>query len=1092
MTSLPPSINIFIGEPIQYESERLCLQSIIQKLSEEHNWAYVFANFHATGRQIDIAVFTESSTFIVEVKGYQYAVRGDINGEWEQRLSGSARKIVNAYNQALNAKNALRNEIDKYFHIEGYPNGYVAIIPTIPHGSKLTSGDFKVKIIELAELSQLLSEPSKTLLQPDQCEKLAFHLKLEKVNSIEAALSNDLYDAEKILNSYLFAFKNYHLPDIAEFLGDEYETDSESINLEKLEQLAFKENNDLLIIGPSGCGKTLLAKNLATTCISQNITPIFIAAKDFDGKLRNSLEKEITLLFTNRTATLLNASKLLNKKIALFLDGYNECSDEQKLALTRGLKAFSQRYGASIIITTQKEITRQDLLNTKKIVINSPSYAFKIKLSKINEKNINKTDIYDLLQIASSGLEAKIIGDVALDIPKGASKFVQFDYFIRDKLKSNSAVGFRLFSELAKVLIDKSSFIFSRREFDRLCDSLDLKENIRSNIIQTNIITIRGDNISFAHEQYFLFFSAESLMRQSKQDLALIHKALKSPHYNHSKEFIVGAIDDERTLLQLIEALDNRELITACYRGKCGGMAHTIVKKRIDLLIDLLIKESKNIRFQFSDNAFYGITIDKTTLLSKSENFLSYVDAISQGLVAGLYLDKILLACSYADQNIEYFVNEQKRKGRKSPRSKLFFTTYMLSVSSLSQLINSIYNLTWASREKLEIKSLNAWPMARSAGQIYLLLKLTECAKNRYEYIDNIIVVLNKLATYPFNLQMELIKLTTYFSSANNNDRSRIIDILMRSLESSKNWAINTTIVDTLSILGAWEDESNHYIPVVYQEIKEALKTDTLEAEQKSWAIYYSQFDHPYSHIYSEIINNLDVESKKALLIKACKTNNPDMLFLSILIRELSNFNDPNVASAIEKWLALPNKKSINPQEAIEVFIFAHEAFSSLNVPLPKTETASSTYVDKTLLAYAELHYWACRTDLTKKEKEIYAEIAQNTFVQHANCSANILKWGSSFILSRDGARIHFIEHYPRLCLKVCREYLEKQPAQLFYFDNEKHFYSPHLLACFVIQVIAHIGDRTDLLLLRTLSKDENLGIDALSAIKKIEEKSIK
>ena len=60
------SIEIYVGAPVEYQSERLALQQLIPTLKETNCRAVILANIHLSGRQIDIVVATESSVLVVE------------------------------------------------------------------------------------------------------------------------------------------------------------------------------------------------------------------------------------------------------------------------------------------------------------------------------------------------------------------------------------------------------------------------------------------------------------------------------------------------------------------------------------------------------------------------------------------------------------------------------------------------------------------------------------------------------------------------------------------------------------------------------------------------------------------------------------------------------------------------------------------------------------------------------------------------------------------------------------------------------------------------------------------------------------------
>lgn len=73
MNAIPgaiPRIRIFIGARLEHKSEHDCLRAVHAALMQSHRWAYVFANFNVSGRQLDLAIFTETTTLVIEAKGY--------------------------------------------------------------------------------------------------------------------------------------------------------------------------------------------------------------------------------------------------------------------------------------------------------------------------------------------------------------------------------------------------------------------------------------------------------------------------------------------------------------------------------------------------------------------------------------------------------------------------------------------------------------------------------------------------------------------------------------------------------------------------------------------------------------------------------------------------------------------------------------------------------------------------------------------------------------------------------------------------------------------------------------------------------------
>ena len=142
---------VYIGEPIDHDSERKFLASIVEWLVEHQIPFVVLANLHLRGRQIDCVVATAHSVSVIEVKSSYLPVRGGFNGMWAQfQASGDWRPYTNAYQQALAAKNAIRDAMNAIKPVgRFYPDRHVLFTSGFAKGSRLTSGDFKVTVTTL-------------------------------------------------------------------------------------------------------------------------------------------------------------------------------------------------------------------------------------------------------------------------------------------------------------------------------------------------------------------------------------------------------------------------------------------------------------------------------------------------------------------------------------------------------------------------------------------------------------------------------------------------------------------------------------------------------------------------------------------------------------------------------------------------------------------------------------------------------------------------------------------------------------------------------------------------------------------------------
>jgi hypothetical protein len=599
-------------------------------LTNADGWSYVFANFHAAGRQIDLAVFTAHTALVVEAKGYPLPVHGEINGQWLQHGPYGTKRISNAYNQALSGKNALRDAMHKITQISGYPNAAVVIVPNVPHESRLTNGDYKVAIGGVELIQRLLSRSSGARLAQQQCEALANNLSLESISSTDAALDGVVMRAETLCNAYLAAFMDIYGPYAAELVRDQYECNKREVHFSDVHSLVVKGEHGVVIRGPSGCGKTLLATSCAISCIESGCIPIFVAAKDFSGQFQSLLDREAALFHAQSGISVVSAAKILGKRIVLFLDGYNECLEDFKVRLTRSLWAFTLRYNAGIVVSTQCELARSDLLKFQTIIVRRPSDELKATLAGIEKSEAGAGVFHSLLQVTNSGLEASLVGKVRALLPLRTSRFVLFDTYARMRLKTSATEGIRILSTFANVLAQRVRFSLSVREFERLCDSVELSREARQQLSESRLLQERGDRVSFVHELFFAAFAAEAAMRSANGDLTRIRIVPGSPRFFSSKIFILGAIEDDLLLREVLDACTDQNLIAACARGECGVAAQSIVSCKIQNMLKTMIAEAKGLRFQIDGEGWHGVTIDKSSLCPDLKDFETSVPILLQ------------------------------------------------------------------------------------------------------------------------------------------------------------------------------------------------------------------------------------------------------------------------------------------------------------------------------------------------------------------------------------------------------------------------------------------------------------------------------
>ncbi len=1089
-----PRIRIFTGAPLKYQSEHDALRAAHTALMQLRCRAHVFANFNVSGRQVDLAIFTDTTTLVIEAKGYIQPVRGGLNGPWVQCGPYGEKKIRNAYEQVLGAKNALRDEMQEIAPVDGYPNGLVAIMPDIPENSKVPPGDFKATVGSEQQIAQMLLHRSGALFTEKMCVALARRLHLEEVASVDAALDNQVLLATRTCATYLTAFAEFYGPQVASLLDDQYEHQRSTVTLADVQSMTTEGTDGVLVQGPSGCGKTLLAVSCALSCMERNCIPIFISAKDFDGQFQALLDRELSLLAPLSVRSIIGASRILDKRIILFLDGYNECRDDLKVALTRSLRAFATRIGSGIFVSTQHDLSRPDLLSVKTVIVKYPSDELKAALARVEDLGDQAGNCLDLLQVARSGLEAYLVGQTGMSpLMIGASRFILFDTYSRIKLGNMANEGVRILSTLAYTLAERACFSLSIREFDRLSDSADLSRQARDVLLCSQLLHLRGDRVSFAHELFYAAFAAEAVIRGAGNDPSQIRSALRSPRFHSSKSFIIGAVEDDRLTQDVLKGNTDQNLLAACGRGECGASAQSMVRRRIETILNVMVDEARGIEFELTGEKWDSVTIASASLSHVIADCQSYLPVIGQGLTEGKYFDIVMTACRSMD---EALTNAERKffteaKLRKIPlRHALFYQAYVINrAAGISQLVNFIHSGLLGHRQRdpeFAAAVRKAWSEAETPGQFYFLIGLARSTGRKKELVPYVAQLLKSVKSYPYHLQLGLIDFASHAREVEEPYRSAMIDALEASLD-KLGVMMNTMIFEALGALGALQEEEENHVEVIQREIQYALNAEGPKGDQAAWRIFSCQFDHPFDSSYWEIVQELDGAQKKNLFTKACRgAAKPYLSFLDILIRRLSDFGDPAVASAIAPWTELPDQEHFLPQDAIEVFVAAHEALGHLGVELPESRGDASTPAGLALLACGELFYWSNRSDVERPETSIHSRAARSVLLDHAaRASAGALYLTTSRMISTDGTRKSLKNDYPNLAAAVCREALKRSDMQVSFYTHA--FQDMASITAFSIRTLGSLGDKDDLTALRHLCDHESYGVDALNAIKMIE-----
>ena len=430
------TVEIYVGHSVQHESERSTLKEIERFLSDEKCPAILFANFSAASVQIDFSVALEGLALIIEAKASTRSVKGGENGPWKVHLAtGDWKNIRNPYVQALDAVFALKDAMRAFRNLPApYIDAAVVFAPTIPHGSQILPSNRKVSVMGHDGLSARLRIRDNSGWSLNEWRTFAKHLGLTRVSSVSAACDHSLVEAESRIEQYTTAFCRTHneTDKLVSFTG---ELEGEVISSGDVAHLVSESCGDFLFHGPTGCGKSMLAASSGAAFVRQGGVALILQGKEFDGAIKGNLNREACLLGAASAGQLLNDARLLDKPILFIIDGYNECAPGQRRLLTRGIAALAHRYEARILVTSQIPLVRGDLLDLQKIDVPPPSMETKAAIAKQASKGkASPEGLAQVLAAVSTGLEARLAGEVGAAIRPGSSRYALFDAYARKRL----------------------------------------------------------------------------------------------------------------------------------------------------------------------------------------------------------------------------------------------------------------------------------------------------------------------------------------------------------------------------------------------------------------------------------------------------------------------------------------------------------------------------------------------------------------------------------------------------------------------------------------------------------------------------------
>ncbi|WP_295193375.1 NERD domain-containing protein [uncultured Brevundimonas sp.] len=1082
--SCAPLGAIYIGAPIELASERAVVAALAERLEQSQAPYIVIANAQIGGRQIDCIIATAAFVTVIEVKVSRTPIRGELNGAWSRMdASGDWRPYGNAYQQAVGAKNALRDAFSVQAPVGAYyPDACVIFAAPTPVGSQVTAGDFKARVATLAEF--LADFPTGAAKRPpwaiDQWHAFATSMSLTAVKLNEAVGGDQTRRDTERLRLYNAAVAQEYGRVGGRWLHENGVPDA----LER----AASEGGGCVIIGPSGCGKTLMAKSLASRLATAGSPVLYFAAKDFAGEWAKAIRREIGLLTDTSPAELLRAAANGDQSVFLIVDGVNELAGSEVLAL-RGLRALARRLDAKIVLTSQEAPVGFEGLS--RFEVPRPSALLKRRIAERNGRRIAPS-VADLLRAVGSGFEAEMVGDLGATLVGEATRLALIDQYIRTRLGTHARAGAFGLRQLAVTLHTDVAFSIAEPRFDELMRRATISFEACDGMFAAGLLVRRVGRVSFSHEMILNGCAAFGLADTGAQDPEALGMALSTPLLAPLAGEIVTAIEDPDTSMRVLQAATNPSLLTAAVAGSLGSVAASNARKLIQAAKQACIDEIGAVSLEFDqDNQVYVTRWGEAGRREWTPAEQARLGAMGQLATSLLGFQDYQDLCAIMDARL---LEERLRLNpvTKAAGIGIRSPSFALAYYSMGDEIGFSYITQHGSRRSLgdvleELPSLDVG--ALTSGQLHFYLENRRAffgAEERGRFAKELILVLReRFSREPYHVQLAALSAVGFAREAPDAMLAELVEAINALDVPQHNWAINSSIIDALGILGALDDDAENARDGIRSQVAAAL-ADGADGND-ALTLYVAMFDHPFSTIYYEEIQALSEDQRRMLYRRALASAEiKRSLSLSWITAEVARLEDPADAPLFTRFVALPDRRNPFPQEEWGAFTLSLRFIGRHGVPLPasdaETEEEGCLNDIRILVHAAESrrpeHLAAAHDAWVRLDARPPGLVMGCLSEIHAALTER--HWADD---NRPYPPIDLRDTYPTESLRLARRFVEAAVDPQYFHAVPLWERGPEL----AFSTLGRFGDRSDVDVLRRLGRAHRYSSYALAALRTLD-----
>jgi len=615
--SMKTTTTVMIGVPLTGEEARfLCV--LERDLSGIES--LILASFHAGDREIDFVVITPGHTALIELKNFTLPIFGQLNGDWEYETAAGTRLRrggENPWQQALSAKLALSDQMADYQRRNSTPapadgkyfkqfGAFVCVYPRIHPRSQVTLGNKKVVVASYADVITAIRSnavPSSWSIQ-DWKGFAETHLRL-KASTLAAATDRNVDEATEKIQAYNSRLKSV----IAVGLPPLPHAPADSSQGQGLVDSLLEPTN-FMLVGPSGSAKTFHLHHLALAVSSkgEELTLMLEAKKYRRDDFWDLLRHGIGPLFRGDPKELLDSAALCGLRPVLMVDALNECAGDLIQDLLRDVQAFTLRYDARIVVTSQSRLDLRGVINSTTKELPLPDAQQKRSIYAYHSGLACTPDLEYFCSGFTNAYDLTIAGRCHNTRAKLESRSDLYDRYVRQCLPDHTVVQSAILRSLANEMADTLSVAWERDRFDtsaeRFVQSQHASLTVLDDLRRSRLIMLTDEYFSFEHELLFDYFRADELRRRCT-DVSELAREVTRPRNQELLEFILPRFSDDASIATLMAAATDHSILCRIVEGKCGAIAQALIVRQCEALLDHADQDLSHI-----DVACEGVTTE--------------------------------------------------------------------------------------------------------------------------------------------------------------------------------------------------------------------------------------------------------------------------------------------------------------------------------------------------------------------------------------------------------------------------------------------------------------------------------------------------